>query len=137
MTKSEMDNQANLRHVIRTEEAPILDLPFSQAIRAGQFVWVAGQIGQDPATGELVGDDVKTQTHQVLKNISAILEAAGTSLKYVVRSGCFLTDPSDFKDFNTVYRQYFPVDPPARTTVSVRFPVGILIEIDAIAIVPE
>ena len=137
MKSSEIEGAGSMRRVIETEHAPSLNLPFSQAIGSGRLVFVAGQIGQDPATGKLAGDDIRTQTHQALKNVSAILEAAGTSVRYVVRSGCFLSDPSHFADFNEVYREYFPEDPPARTTVSVRFPPGILVEVDVIAVVPE
>lgn len=125
------------KQVIRTDRAPLLNLPFSQAIKVGRFVFVAGQIGQDPMTGELAGPDVRAQTHQALKNVRAILEEAGASLEHVVRAGCFLSDPGLFEDFNEVYREYFQNDPPARTTVSVRFPGDILVEVDVIAVVPE
>ena len=91
--------------------------PYSQGIRAGDFVFVAGQVGKDPATGQLVGDTIEAQTTQTLENLKAILEAAGASLADVVKVSAHLTDLSLFDRFNKVYVNYFPDPKPVRTTV--------------------
>jgi 2-iminobutanoate/2-iminopropanoate deaminase len=99
-------------------------------------VFTAGQIALDPATGQLVQGDIKAQTRRVLQNLSAVLEAAGTSLANVVKTTVFLTDMAAFKDMNEVYAEFFPHEPPARSTVQVaRLPLDGLIEIEVIAIV--
>lgn len=126
------------RDVISTDKAPKAIGPYSQGIKAGDFVFTAGQAGVDPATGKLVEGNVAEQTRQVLKNIQAILEAAGTSLDRVVKVGVFLQDMADFQAMNAVYAEFFPPDknPPARTTVqAARLPLGALVEIDAVALI--
>jgi len=111
--------------------------PYSQGIRAGDFLFTAGQAGVDPATGKLVEGGIEAQTRRTLRNIEAILGAAGTSLDRVVKSGVFLREIGDFKAMNAVYAEFFPADgkPPARTTVQVAgLPGGALVEIDVVAL---
>lgn len=127
------------RTKISTSNAPAAIGPYNQAIRYGQFVFTSGQIALDPATGELVGDDVQTQTHRVFQNVQAVLNSAGTSLTSVVKTTVFLTRMSDFQAMNTVYATYFDgsdVLMPARTTVAVaELPRNALVEIECIALV--
>ena len=124
------------REVIATEKAPAAVGPYSQAIRVGGFVFTAGQVAIDPATGKLVEGRIEEQTRQVLRNIAAVLEAAGSSLDKVVKTTVFLKDMSDFKAMNGVYGQFFANGPPARSTVEVTaLALGALLEIDAIAVV--
>lgn len=123
------------REVIATPEAPQAIGPYSQAIRVGGLVFVSGQIPLDPRTGQLVAGGVEEQTRRVLLNIQAILEAAGLSLKNVVRTTVFLTDLADFPKMNEVYAEFFPESPPARTTVqAAALPRGARVEVDAIAV---
>lgn len=122
------------KQVIQSDGAPSAIGPYSQAIRAGDFIFVSGQLGFDVATGELVGDDVQSQTHQVLKNVGAILEAAGATLKEVVRTTIYLADMNDFDVVNETYASYFTEEAPARVTVEVsRLPRDVRVEIDAVA----
>jgi 2-iminobutanoate/2-iminopropanoate deaminase len=124
------------RTQIRTTEAPAAIGPYSQAIRCGQFVYASGQIALDPASGELVGDDVQTQTQRVLQNIQALLASAGTSLANVVKTTVFLISMSDFQAMNAVYASYFTGVAPARSTVAVaELPRKALVEIECIALV--
>ena len=126
-----------IREAVATDKAPKAIGPYSQGIKAGDFVFTAGQAGVDPATGKLVEGGIAEQTRQVLKNIQAILETAGSSLDRVVKCGVFLQDMADFQAMNKVYAEFFPPDknPPARTTVqAARLPLGALVEIDAIAL---
>ncbi len=125
------------REVVSTAKAPKAIGPYSQGIKAGDFVFTAGQAGVDPSTGKLVEGGITAQTRQVLKNVQAILEAAGTSLDHVVKVGVFLQDMGDFASMNEVYAEFFPPDqnPPARTTVqAAKLPLGALVEIDAVAL---
>jgi 2-iminobutanoate/2-iminopropanoate deaminase len=125
------------RIVIQSEAAPKAIGPYSQAVSvpAGRMVFLSGQIPLDPATGEIVPGDVVAQTERVMKNLQAVLEAAGFSFDHVVRCGIFLTDLGDFAKVNEVYARYFPVNPPARATVQVSaLPRGVKVEIDAIAV---
>jgi len=125
-----------MREVIQTKNAPDGIGPFSQAIRANGFLFVAGQVPVDPQTRNVVTGDLHVQTQRVFQNLTAILEAAGSSLEKVVRVGVFLKDLNDFARFNELYARYFPSAPPARTTVeAARLPKDVLVEIDAIAIV--
>lgn len=123
------------REVIATREAPAAVAPYSQAIRVGDFVFTAGQLAIDPATGKLVEGGIEEQTRQVLRNITAVLEAAGSSLDKVVKTTVFLKDMGDFKAMNEVYSQFFANEPPARSTVEASLALGALVEIDAIAVV--
>ena len=121
---------------IATDQAPAALGTYSQAVvlRDQGLVFTAGQLGVDPATGEFAGPDIDSQTHQCLKNITAILNAAGTDLQHVVKVTVFLSSINNFASMNEIYAQYFPEHPPARTALEVsRLPKGALIEIEAIA----
>ncbi|AAL80792.1 deaminase [Pyrococcus furiosus DSM 3638] len=123
-----------MKEVIFAENAPKPIGPYSQAIKAGNFLFIAGQIPIDPKTGEIVKGDIKAQTRQVLENIKAILEAAGYSLTDVVKVTVYLKDMNDFAKMNEVYAEYFGESKPARAAVEVsRLPKDVLIEIEAIA----
>ncbi len=122
------------RDIVKTDAAPQALGPYSQAIKANGFVFVSGQTALDPRTGQMVGQDIKTQTRRVLDNIKAVLQAAGTSLDNVVRCSVFLKDMNDFGPMNEEYGSYFKELPPARTTVqAAKLPRDALVEIDAIA----
>ena len=123
---------------ISTPEAPGAIGPYSQAIRAGDFVFISGQIPLDPATGALVDGGITEQTHRVLKNLDAILRAAGASFNSVVKTTVYLADMAEFVAMNTVYAEYVAVPPPARATVQVaRLPRDVRVEIDVIAYLGE
>jgi 2-iminobutanoate/2-iminopropanoate deaminase len=120
--------------MIRTDNAPAPIGPYSQAILAGNELFCSGQIAIDPPTGELTGNDAPSQAEQVLKNLGAVLEAAGMNYGNVVKTTIFLVDMNDFAAVNTVYAKYFDSSKPARSTVAVAgLPKGALVEIDAIA----
>lgn len=121
-----------MRKVIRTTKAPVPRGVYSQAIVSDGFVFVAGQAAINPKTNEMELGDVKAEARRALENIRGILEAAGSSLRDVVRVGVFLADIKDFDAMNEVYKQFFPEDPPARTTVGCQLP-KIKIEIDCVA----
>jgi 2-iminobutanoate/2-iminopropanoate deaminase len=124
-----------MREFISTKDAPQAIGPYSQAIKANGFIFVSGQIPIDPATQQVVAGDVAAQTDRVLRNLSEILEAAGSGLGKVVRCGVFLKNMDDFTAVNAVYGKYFSSAPPARSTVQVaRLPKDVLIEIDVIAL---
>lgn len=123
------------REIVSTDAAPRAIGPYSQAVRAGGFLFLSGQVALDPRTGQLVGSDIKQQTRQVLENVRAILEAAGSSLRQVVKCTVFLADMNDFGPLNEEYGSFFQDQPPARTTVEVaKLPRGALVEIDVIAL---
>jgi 2-iminobutanoate/2-iminopropanoate deaminase len=122
------------KDVISTSKAPAALGPYSQAIRWGDLIFVSGQIPIDPATGQVVGDDVAAQTERVLKNLAAILEAAGASLGQVLKTTVYLRDLNDFGKMNEVYARFFSEQPPARATVQVaRLPRDVSVEIEAVA----
>jgi len=124
-----------MRKIISTKDAPQAIGPYSQAIKANGFIFTSGQIAIDPSTQQVVGGDVAAQTERVLKNLSEILEAAGSGLGKVVRSTVFLKNMNDFAAMNQVYGKYFSSAPPARSTVEVaRLPKDVLVEIDVIAL---
>jgi 2-iminobutanoate/2-iminopropanoate deaminase len=124
-----------VRRIIKTGEAPQAIGPYSQAVVAGGLVFASGQIPLDPATGELVEGSIAEQTEQVLRNLSALLEAAGTGLDRVVKTTVFLADMNDFAAMNEVYGRYFSEEPPARSTVqAARLPRDARVEIDVIAL---
>jgi 2-iminobutanoate/2-iminopropanoate deaminase len=124
-----------MREVISTKDAPQAIGPYSQAIKANGFVFVSGQVAIDPATQQVIAGDVAAQTDRVLRNLSEILEVAGSGLGKVVRSTVFLKNMNDFAAMNTVYGKYFSSSPPARSTVEVaRLPKDVLVEIDVIAL---
>jgi 2-iminobutanoate/2-iminopropanoate deaminase len=119
---------------ISTDRAPRAIGPYSQAIAAGELLFLSGQIPLDPATGELVSGGIEIQTRRVMQNLAAVLEAAGSSFEEVVRTTIFLADLGDFAAVNAVYAEFFPGTPPARSTVQVAaLPRGARVEIDAIA----
>jgi len=124
-----------MREVIATENAPRPIGPYSQAIKANGFIFLSGQTPLDPATQQLVTGGVAEQTERTLKNLEAVLKAAGSGLDKVVRCGVFLKDMNDFAAMNEVYGKFFKSNPPARSTVqAARLPKDCLVEIDAIAI---
>ena len=120
---------------IHSNDAPAAVGPYSQAVRVGDFVFTAGQVALDPASGELVGgDDVAAQTEQVIRNLRAVLAAAGTDLAHVVKTTVFLKSMGDFAAMNAVYARHFPEPFPARSTVEVgALPKGGLVEIECVA----
>lgn len=123
------------RKVIASDGAPAAVGPYSQGIRAGGFIFAAGQLGIDPATKRFVEGGVGVQTKQALENLSAVLEAAGSSLAQVVKTTVFLANMNDFGTMNAVYAEFFPAMPPARSTVQVgALPLGGLVEIELIAL---
>lgn len=126
----------NSRLVIATDRAPRAIGPYSQAIRAAGLVYTAGQIGLDPATGELVAAGVEAETRQVLENLRQVLLAAGSRLELVLKTTVFLRDMADFQKMNAIYATYFPANPPARSTVAVAgLPKGAAVEIECVALV--
>jgi 2-iminobutanoate/2-iminopropanoate deaminase len=126
------------RQVISTDSAPGAVGPYSQAIRSGDLVFTAGQIALDPASGKLVSDEVAAQTRQVLKNLVAVLDAAGCEARNVVKTTIFLVDMGDFAAVNEVYAEVFGASLPARSTVAVAaLPLGARVEIEAVARSPR
>ncbi len=122
---------------IKTENAPGAIGPYAQAIKTGSFVFTSGQIPLDPTTGEMVQDCIEVQTARVLDNLKAVLEAAGCSLKDVVKTTVYLKDMNSFAAFNAVYAQYFCEPYPGRSCVEVaRLPKDALVEIEAVAVCP-
>lgn len=120
---------------ISTEKAPKAIGPYSQAIVAGNMLYTSGQIPLDPASGEMVGKDITEQAEQVMKNLSAVLEAAGSSFDNVVKTTCFLANMDDFAAFNAVYAKYI-TSAPARSCVAVKaLPKGALVEVEVIAVI--
>ena len=126
-----------MRQAVTTDGAPRAIGPYSQAVRAGQFVFVSGQIPLDPDTSQLASADIAGQTHRVCQNIGAILQAVGASFDHVVKTTIYLTAIEDFAAVNDVYALYFREPAPARATVQVaRLPRDARIEVDAIAVIP-
>lgn len=125
-----------MRQSVNTEKAPAAIGPYSQAVRCGDFVFTSGQIPIDPATGELVAGGIREQTEQVIKNLEAVLEAAGSSLQNVIKTTVFIKDMNDFSQINEVYSGFFAGSLPARSTVEVaRLPKDVQVEIEAMAMV--
>ena len=126
------------REPIKTSNAPGAIGPYSQAIKVGEFVYTSGQVAIDPATGEFIGGGIAEQTERVLRNVAAVLEAAGSSLDQVVKTLVFLADMNDFSAMNEVYAKFFSEVPPARSTVeAARLPKDALIEIEAVALITK
>ena len=126
------------RERIQTDNAPAAIGPYSQAIKAGGFVFASGQIPTDPQTGQFVPGGIAEQTEQVLKNLSAVLEAAGSSLDRVVKTTVFLADMKEFSSMNEVYKDFFPSPQPARSTVAAAgLPRDARVEIEVVALVSE
>jgi len=127
-----------MREIINTSKAPGAIGPYSQAVKipAGKMIFTAGQIAFDPVTGQLLDGDIKIQTRRVLENVKAILEASGASLNDVVKTTVFMSNLGEFQAMNEVYAEFFPDNPPARSTVEVSaLPRGAKVEIDTIAII--
>jgi 2-iminobutanoate/2-iminopropanoate deaminase len=131
-------NLIRMKEQVRTQGAPQAIGPYSQAIKSGGFLFASGQIALDPSTGNVVGGGIAEQTEQVIKNVSGVLAAGGTSLDKVVKTTVFLKDMNDFAKMNETYARYFSGDgkvPPARSTVEVaRLPKDSLVEIEVIAL---
>jgi 2-iminobutanoate/2-iminopropanoate deaminase len=124
-----------VKEVVTTEKGPRAIGPYSQAIKAGGFLYTAGQIPFDPATGQLLDGDVAEQTTRVLENLKAIVEAGGSSLDQAVKATVYLKDMGDFAAMNDVYGRYFTQNPPARSTVEVsRLPRDVRVEIDLVVL---
>lgn len=123
------------KKIISTDKAPKAIGPYSQAIRTDNFVVTAGQVGLDPATMELVDGGIEAQTRQVLTNLKHVLESADSGLNFVVKTTVFLQDMRDFANMNSVYAEFFPENPPARSTVQVAaLPKNALVEIECVAL---
>jgi 2-iminobutanoate/2-iminopropanoate deaminase len=123
-----------MKNVITTDRGPKPIGPYSQAIKANGFIFLAGQVALDPKSGELVGSEIRQQTERTLENIKGILEAAGVNLHHVIKTTVFLKDMNDFSGMNEIYARYFTAAPPARSTVQVsRLPKDALVEIEVIA----
>jgi 2-iminobutanoate/2-iminopropanoate deaminase len=125
------------REVIVTDKAPIPVGPYSQAIKAGNLIFVAGQGPIDPRTRQIIGNTIEEQTEATLKNIKAILEEAGSSMEDVVKVTVYLSSMEDFDAMNKVYSRFFREKPPARTTIQAKLWRNIMVEIDAIAVAPD
>jgi 2-iminobutanoate/2-iminopropanoate deaminase len=126
------------KQIISTDKAPAAVGPYSQAVKVGDFIYTAGQIPLEPQTGALVEGGIEAQTGQVMRNLAAVLEAAGSSLTQVVKTTIFVTDIKDFAAVNQVYGSFFTDRPPARSTVQVAaLPLGARVEIEAVAILAE
>jgi 2-iminobutanoate/2-iminopropanoate deaminase len=124
-----------MKKIISTTKAPGAIGPYSQAIEINGTLYISGQVPIDPATGKVVEGGIKEQTGQVMKNIGAILEAAGYSYSDVVKSTCLLSDMGNFKDMNEVYGSYYNENPPARAAFAVKeLPLGVMVEIETIAV---
>jgi len=124
-----------MREIISTEHGPKAIGPYSQAVKANGFVFTAGQVALDPATGSVVGAEIKAQTERVMENLKGIVEAAGSTMHKVVKTTVFLKDMNDFAAMNEVYARYFPAAPPARSTVEVsRLPKDVRVEIEVVAL---
>jgi 2-iminobutanoate/2-iminopropanoate deaminase len=124
------------REIVSTDKAPAAVGPYSQGVKAGHFVFTAGQVPIDPAVGKIVAEDITSQTHQVMRNIRQVLQQAGSDLDQVVKATVFLQSMDDFAAMNEVYGSYFGGQPPARSTVEVsKLPLGALVEIETIALI--
>jgi 2-iminobutanoate/2-iminopropanoate deaminase len=123
-----------MKKIIFTEKAPKAIGPYSQAVEANGMLFISGQVPINPATGKVVEGDIRVQTEQVMKNIGAILEAAGYTYPDVIKSTCLLSDMDNFAAMNEVYGKYYPAESPARAAYGVvKLPLGALIEIETIA----
>ncbi|MBC8391708.1 MAG: RidA family protein [Deltaproteobacteria bacterium] len=123
------------KEVVSTDQAPAAIGPYSQAVKINGMIFVSGQIAIDPATGSIVNEDVQAQTRQVLNNVKAVLEAAGSSLDKVAKATVYITDMDNFSKVNEIYAEFFIAQPPARACVEVsRLPKDVSVEIEAIAV---
>ena len=122
------------REITSTDQAPAAVGPYSQGVRAGAFVFTAGQLGIVPGTKEFAGPEIESQTRQALENVKAVLEASGSCMQHVVKTTVYLQDMGEFARMNSVYTEFFPEEPPARSAVQVAaLPLGGRIEIEVIA----
>ncbi len=127
-----------MKQIIKTDRAPQAIGPYSQAVKARGFVYASGQIPIDPGTGQFVAGGITEQTEQVMKNVAAVLEAAGSGLDRIVKTTVFLADMQEFAAMNEVYGKFFPSDPPARATVQAAgLPRNARVEIEVVALVEE
>ena len=127
-----------MKTIIHTDDAPKAVGPYSQAVRTGNLLFTAGQVAIDPAISQLIDGDVAAQAEQVMRNLQAVLTAAGTSFDHVVKTTVYLADMADFAALNEVYGRYFPANPPARSTFAVRgLPLGAKVEIEMVAEIPD
>ncbi len=123
------------RRAVSTSAAPSAVGPYSQAIATDDLVFCSGQVGLDPATGEMVAGGIEAEAERTLKNLEAVLDAAGCSMANVVKTTCFLADIADFATFNAIYARFFPDPPPARSTFQVAaLPKGARVEVEAVAV---
>lgn len=123
-----------MKEVVLTDRGPKPIGPYSQAVKAGGFLFVSGQVALDPRSGEIVAGGISQQTERVLENLKAIVEAAGSPMNHIVKTTIFLKNMNDFAAMNEIYARYFSSAPPARSTVEVaRLPKDVLVEIDVIA----
>lgn len=124
-----------MKKIVSTEKAPKAIGPYSQAVIANGFAFLAGQVPLDPVTGQVIDGDIAAQTERVLENLKAVLEASGSSLAQVVKTTVFLKDMAEFPRMNEVYGRYFPENPPARATVeAARLPRDVRVEIECVAL---
>ena len=123
--------------VIKSDKIPKPPMPYSHGVRAGNLLFIAGQVGADPTNSKLKGSSINEQTEQALKNMVAVLEAAGSSMEHVVKTTVFISDFKDFEEMNKVYAKFFPADQPARSTVQVVLYDGFKVEIEAVAVIPK
>jgi len=123
-----------MREIVTSDRGPKPIGPYSQAVKANGFIFLSGQVGLDPKTGEMIPGDIRQQTERTLENIKGILEGSGSNLHHVVKATVFLKDMNDFSAMNEVYGRYFTTTPPARSTVQVaRLPKDALVEIEVVA----
>ncbi len=124
------------KEIIVVDRLPKPPVPYSHCVRAGNFLFIAGQVGVDPKNGKLKGSSIGEQTEQALMNMASILKAAGSSMEHVVKTTVFISDFKDFEEMNKVYAKFFPTNQPARSTVQVVLYDGFKVEIEAISVVP-
>ncbi len=130
------DQGTNALSIVATEGAPAAIGPYAQGQVIDNLVFTAGQIPLDPVSMDVDGEDIETQTERVMKNLDAVLQAAGSSLSRVVKTTCFLVDLNDFQAFNSIYGRWFGDHKPARSTVQVaKLPRGVLVEVECVAVV--
>lgn len=127
-----------MKKTITAEKAPKAIGPYSHATNAGQFVFTSGQIGLDPQSGEIVPGGIEAETRQVLTNLANVLEASGSNMRNVLKTTVYLRDMADFAKMNAIYAEFFPENPPARTTIAVAgLPKGCAVEIDCVAVLTQ
>ncbi|MEI0558630.1 RidA family protein [Brachyspira intermedia] len=124
------------KKIIKTHKAPQAIGPYSQAVKSGNFIFASGQIPLDPVSGEMAENDIKKQTERVMENIKGLLESENLTMANIIKTTCFLTDMANFASFNEVYANYFPENPPARSTVAIKaLPKDALVEVEIIAVI--